>query len=686
MKNILLIATALIAIQVHATVYENAEDEKISRWSVYDKTPSGAYLDNVYLEDRDHNAIQLIGAGTSNGYILGNWEGRAGAWNNTKEHILKWSMNFDEAFVVYIRVLTKNGPKYIYYTASNKSYGSRYNGRYIHIGLGKISKNGSWQNFTRDLEADLKRYEPNNALLAVNAFLVRGNGLVDDVVLRAETIPPNELSLNTEQRLIADQIISVFENSTTTIKYGYAEHIEHDQHGITAGRAGFTSATGDMLEIIQAYKMMKPNNLLTKYIEELKRLNQIFINNNYELSTEGANVENLDGLISDWKIESNDTLFRKVQDDYVNKHYFNPALKEVQKIGAKYPLTLLHFYDTAIQHGVDGLRNIIKEVGLSQPKYGGEEITWLKKFNLIRLNIMENTEIDGVKIWEDSVYRLHALQKMIEDEQYNLKPFTLIIKDWGNEAFNISSKTLENTWYKPTLSNTWQMQLSGEVNTNYSVDVYDIDLFDTSKNTIDLLHNQGKKVICYFSAGSYEEWRSDAGDFPSEALGNELDGWEGERWLDVRNDKLNSVMKRRMDLAKAKGCDGVDPDNVDGYTNDTGFDLKYKDQLKYAIFLANEAHKRGLSIGLKNNLDQITELVNHYDFAVNEQCNQYRECDMLSPFIKHSKPVFNIEYSSSYRNNSSKRKQLCQKMKSKQISTNILPLLLNDDFRISCKK
>jgi len=86
MKNILLIATALIAIQVHATVYENAEDYKTSRWSVYDNTPSRAHLDNVYLKDRDQNAIQFIGAGTNNGYILGNWEGAAGAWNNTTEH------------------------------------------------------------------------------------------------------------------------------------------------------------------------------------------------------------------------------------------------------------------------------------------------------------------------------------------------------------------------------------------------------------------------------------------------------------------------------------------------------------------------------------------------------------------------------------------------------------------------
>jgi len=69
---------------------------------------------------------------------------------------------------------------------------------------------------------------------------------------------------------------------------------------------------------------------------------------------------------------------------------------------------------------------------------------------------------------------------------------------------------------------------------------------------------------------------------------------------------------------KEKGCDGVEPDNVDGYTNDTGFNLTSNDQIQYNKFLANEAHQRGLSIGLKNNLDQIEVLEPFFDFAVNE--------------------------------------------------------------------
>lgn len=100
-----------------------------------------------------------------------------------------------------------------------------------------------------------------------------------------------------------------------------------------------------------------------------------------------------------------------------------------------------------------------------------------------------------------------------------------------------------------------------------------------------------------------------------------------------------------MDLAVSKGCDGVDPDNVDGYTNNTGFPLTGQQQLTYNRWLAQQAHARGLAIGLKNDLDQIGQLVNDFDWALNEQCFQYNECETLLPFVQAGKPVFGIEYS-----------------------------------------
>ncbi|MFH1405413.1 MAG: endo alpha-1,4 polygalactosaminidase [Patescibacteria group bacterium] len=200
----------------------------------------------------------------------------------------------------------------------------------------------------------------------------------------------------------------------------------------------------------------------------------------------------------------------------------------------------------------------------------------------------------------------------------------------------------------PLTEKTWQWQLLGPIDTSVNVDMYDIDLFDTPKSTIDKLHADGREVICYFSAGSFEDWRPDSLKFPHSTKGKQIDDFKDEQWLDIRQIALLSpIISERLDLAVTKGCDGVEPDNVDGYQNDSGFPLTYQDQIDYNIWLAQEAHKRDLSIGLKNDLDQIEDLVDYFDWALNEQCVQYNECNLLLPFIKAEKAVFGVEYEGS---------------------------------------
>lgn len=191
---------------------------------------------------------------------------------------------------------------------------------------------------------------------------------------------------------------------------------------------------------------------------------------------------------------------------------------------------------------------------------------------------------------------------------------------------------------------TWHIDLEQPVDTSVRADWYDIDLFDNSAATVSALHARGGRVICYFSAGSSEDWRADFASLPRAALGMPLDGWPGERWLDVRAPAVRQVLAARLDLAAARGCDGVEPDNVDGYANTTGFPLTAADQLDFNAWLAAEAHARGLSVGLKNDLDQIPELVDQFDWALDEECLAYDECDLLAPFIDAGKAVFHVEY------------------------------------------
>ena len=199
-------------------------------------------------------------------------------------------------------------------------------------------------------------------------------------------------------------------------------------------------------------------------------------------------------------------------------------------------------------------------------------------------------------------------------------------------------------WIPPP-GTTWQWQLSGELDFSIQAQVWDIDLFDADAEVVSALHEQGSKVVCYLSAGTQEQGRPDDAQFPDEIVGRQLEDWPDERWLDIRRlDLLGPIMEARLDQCAAKGFDGVEFDNVDGYANESGFPLTAEDQLRYNRFLAEQAHERGLAAALKNDLDQITELEPFFDFAINEECFQFDECEILLPFIEAGKAVFHVEY------------------------------------------
>jgi hypothetical protein len=190
---------------------------------------------------------------------------------------------------------------------------------------------------------------------------------------------------------------------------------------------------------------------------------------------------------------------------------------------------------------------------------------------------------------------------------------------------------------------SWHLQLNGTLQ-KPNRQVYDIDLYDTPKQTITTLKAQGRIVICYFSAGTWEDWRSDAKLYPKAAIGKPLPDWPGERWLDYRRNDVRALLAKRLDLARSKGCNGVDPDNVDGYANNNGLKLTKAQQISFNRWLASEAHKRNLSAGLKNAVELLPQLAEHFDFAVNESCYQYEECGGYVAMRRQGKPIFIADY------------------------------------------
>ncbi len=207
-----------------------------------------------------------------------------------------------------------------------------------------------------------------------------------------------------------------------------------------------------------------------------------------------------------------------------------------------------------------------------------------------------------------------------------------------------------NSWFKPAPGATFDWDLRSDIPAgfSYTAEIVDIDAFDNDKSFVAHLHVQGKKVFAYVSVGSWENWRPDKDDFPTELIGNDYPGWEGEKFLNIKNiESLKPIMRARFDMIKAKGFDGIEPDNIDlnSWTTETlGFPISDQDVIAYCKWLVQEAHSRGLCIGQKNATDLSEDLVDIMDWALLEDAfydDFYLEAQ---PYITHDKAVFATEY------------------------------------------
>ena len=203
----------------------------------------------------------------------------------------------------------------------------------------------------------------------------------------------------------------------------------------------------------------------------------------------------------------------------------------------------------------------------------------------------------------------------------------------------------EARWRPGPTTAPWQFQLQGRIDLSVPARVYEVDGFDTPRHTVRALHRRGRRAVCYISAGSWENWRPDADRFPRAVLGKRYDGYPDERWLDIRRIRLLApILNRRLDMCSRKGFDAVEPDNVAGWENDTGFPLTAADQLRFNRWVARAVHRRGMSVALKNDGRQAARLAEVFDFAIVEECFAYDECGQYRPFIRAGKAVFSVEY------------------------------------------
>jgi chitosanase len=257
------------------------------------------------------------------------------------------------------------------------------------------------------------------ALLAalLSSFMAKAPVEEERTQSRGSSAKKESEVLTSAQRRRADQIISVFENDTIELQYGYTEELD-DGRGLTAGRAGFTTATGDLLVVVRRYVSRKPDSPLKNYLPRLKELAEASC----------ASTDGLEGLSKDWEEAAHDPLFHKVQDEVVDELYYQHAVKWWKMLGTHTPLALLFLYDTVIQHGdgddPDGLPAMIQratERAGGTPKSGIKEETWLALFLDARREILAHAHDEATRAaWAEAVKRCDVLRGIAQEGNYDL--------------------------------------------------------------------------------------------------------------------------------------------------------------------------------------------------------------------------------------------------------------------------
>jgi len=166
-----------------ATLYEDAKDGNTDGWSVIDNDPAGASITNLYDTDKESRVIELSGSGLDNIFILLKADG-VSSWENRTSEIIEWTMKFTEPFEISIKIETLQGTRFLIYTdAATDALGTDKD---IYYGLSETARNGTWQTFARNLTDDLKNAQPDNELISIEDFRVRGSGRVDDIKTSGE--------------------------------------------------------------------------------------------------------------------------------------------------------------------------------------------------------------------------------------------------------------------------------------------------------------------------------------------------------------------------------------------------------------------------------------------------------------------------------------------------------------------
>ena len=201
------------------------------------------------------------------------------------------------------------------------------------------------------------------------------------------------------------------------------------------------------------------------------------------------------------------------------------------------------------------------------------------------------------------------------------------------------------TFAAPAPGVDWDWQLSERIAPPAGIAAFDADKDSAPRAKIKALNSAGVYTICYVSVGTVENYRDDVDAFPASVVGKTYGDWPDEKFLDIRQiGTILPIMRARFQACKRMGFDAIEPDNMDVYENESGFQISATETVRYLLAIADLAHGMGMEVGQKNVPELTPYLIDHFDFIITESCFRDRWCDQVAAYTAAGKPIFDAEY------------------------------------------
>jgi chitosanase len=227
------------------------------------------------------------------------------------------------------------------------------------------------------------------------------------------------------QALRAQQMTTYFENSSVKFDYAYVENL-HDGRGYTAGRVGFCTGTGDLIQVVELYCAKVSSSSLCPYLPRLREINAEFQVRRDPV----GDVKGLRDFAKAWVLAASDAKFRQAQDDIVFKLYMGPALDHSSRLGLSLALGKAIMFDSIIQHGDETIgdsagdslsvliRKSLLRASLPLKHTREEEVAWLEAFlNVRREDLLNPVNHETQEVWAESVTRVDKLREFLNDSR-----------------------------------------------------------------------------------------------------------------------------------------------------------------------------------------------------------------------------------------------------------------------------